>query len=465
MTYLNRLLQNIIFIIIGIFIMPIFYKKLGPEGLGVISYLESIVTVLSIIAGYGVARYGCREISKIKQNNEGEISIYRSLRKFTIWNHLIVNLVYFFIAYFLLDGVATVLVIISIISLNRNLINVDWYYEAKNKFNIVSIKNIVTKIISISVLFFYLDKESFDAYFYLLTGGFPFFSSIFCYILMFFRKVKSTKEENMDSKQYYVDLLPSLLLSNSYLLFFQLDKIILGTRSSIEIGYYALSERIMLILFPVIMSLILVNMPNLSRMYISSKGDYDLRIKSMLSQLYLIVIPLSVMLFWYSKQIILFVGGESFIDSDLLFKIFSITLIAMAIWRFYSSCIFYATSNEWACFKIVMVGGCANLLIKMFMQIDESVTFISITLFLHLIIIFIFIFYSSVKLKIKTPRNISDLVKYFLLILASILVSEFFDFGTIWYQYGFVVNMITTIVVYFGVLLYFKDKNLIGLLK
>lgn len=463
MTYIVRVVQNLIFILIGVFVMPVFYHKLGPEGLGTISYIDSIATVFSILAGFGIARYGTRAISQALVSAKNTMAVVTPLRKFSNLNHLVVTSIYLICVFFVIDiEVPITLILISLISVNRNLFNIDWYYEAIQKFNLVSIKNILVKVIMILALFFLIDSPSFDEYFYFFTSGFPFVSFIVLYFIFKLNSLSddSFKSDKVEYKKYYIDLVPSVLLGNSYLLFFQADKIILGSKSIVEVGNYALSERIVLLILPIIMSLIIISMPKLTKSYHSDSNKYRKDLEMTLEKIYLIVIPISFCLYLYAEPIISFIGGGSFTNAEQILKYFSVCLIVMTLWRYLTSCLYYATSNEWSCFAIIVFFGIMNVIYKVFFAQPTASSYVLITIVAHILVILTLVFYAKLKLSLRFKFGFCFILKYSLISVASICIVRLLWYKNMLGGYDFIMQIVFIALVYFSMLLVLKDKNL-----
>ncbi|MFS1931121.1 oligosaccharide flippase family protein [Vibrio cyclitrophicus] len=465
-----RAIQNIIFIIIGLVFMPIFYKHLGPIKIGEISYIESWATIFSIFASFGFARYGTRELSKSKV--EGRSEIYYNIRRFVITNHFLISVFYFFVAYYLLlPKVDFILLIISVLSVNRNLFNNDWVYEAIDKFNLVSVKNIILKLLLMTVLLiaFLYGVDDFQYYFYILTSGFPFISFLVLYLYFMMEKksiVGGKNEAKYNGRYYYKSLIPSLLLSNSYLLFFQADKIILGGYSLYEVGLYSFSERIVLLIFPIIMSLVIVGVPKITKSFVCDRVEYQKLIEKMLLQIYFLVVPLSITLFYFSDNIVELLGGEGFENSSDTLRFFSITLFAMAVWRFITSCVYYATSNEWSCFVIIMFFGFVSVLVKSSGLINDASGFITLTLIMHMLVILTLTMYSRLKLGIYFKLFFGRLCYYLTLSLLTLLLvdkaTEYFDFSSL---SNLIFGSVGFAIMYLLILILTKDKVMYGFIN
>ena len=103
-NYVWQTSYNLLVIILPIITVPIVSRALGPSGIGLYNYVNSIVSYFTLVAGLGLATYGVREIALVKEY-KGKL-----LKKF--WELAFLNLIFSFLS-------LLVYVIIAIISSKR----------------------------------------------------------------------------------------------------------------------------------------------------------------------------------------------------------------------------------------------------------------------------------------------------------------------------------------------------------
>ena len=67
-NYILNLLRILSSTIIGVFTMPYINKVLGPDSVGKVEYVNSIITYFILFSALGIPVYGIREIAKIRNN-------------------------------------------------------------------------------------------------------------------------------------------------------------------------------------------------------------------------------------------------------------------------------------------------------------------------------------------------------------------------------------------------------------
>lgn len=430
-----RFLQNMFFVLIGVLVMPIFYKKLGPENLGIVSFVESIATIFSIFAGFGIARFATREITQCNEGRAAELFIVSRVRKVSLWTHCFVNILYVITCFFFLlemTSFSLMIFFISLFSLNRNIFNVDWFYEAHDKFSVISIKNIFLKFFFVFGLFFFIDTGFFLEVFYLVTGGFTFFSFFLTYLyFIFFEKqsfflVKQKKAES--TFELLKRLTPSVLLANSYLLYLQLDKIFLGGYDIAEAGYYSLAERIALLAFNFVMTLIVVSLPTVSRLYKSDVKLYEKKVEWLISLVFFMMLPSSVGMWLLAPYLVDYFGGTDFKEAVPVVQVFSVLVFMLAIWRVVVNHVFFVSGYEKICFFVIVFFGLINFLIKMFGSNIDAYKSVVITAGLHVLIIIVLFFIYRFFLDVKVRLLQFNYLKYLIASLAFIPVLKTLEF-------------------------------------
>ena len=145
---------------------PYALRVLGAEGIGKVTYVGSIISYFSLIAMLGISTYAVREGAKIRDNKQKVTEFFNQV--FTI------NIIFTCISYGLLFGITmlsstlskyTLLILIQSFSIISTTLAVDWINTVYEDFISITIRSIVSHIISL-ILLFLLVKNSSDYYIY-----------------------------------------------------------------------------------------------------------------------------------------------------------------------------------------------------------------------------------------------------------------------------------------------------------
>lgn len=95
-NYLFNTLYTILNILYPLITIPYLSRILMAEGMGQISFAQSIVAYFLIFAQLGIPRYGVREIAKVRDSSDGLNSVFSSIFTINAISTIICLVVYFF---------------------------------------------------------------------------------------------------------------------------------------------------------------------------------------------------------------------------------------------------------------------------------------------------------------------------------------------------------------------------------
>lgn len=298
---------------------PYISRVLQPNNVGKVNFGSSFVSYFSLIASLGIATYAIRECSAAR-NDRNRLSDTSS-QIFSI-NICTTIVAYIFLALTLLffDNLASYrkLIYIQSTSILFTTLGADWLNTAMEDFKYITIRSIVFQIISLILMFIFVREEA-D---YLKYAAITVFSTSAANIAnIFYRKkfcnISFTLDMHLKRHLKPIVLLFVMLLAQT--IFSSADVTMLGImKDDFEVGIYSTAHKIENIISQVVSSLAWVVMPRMSVYF--EKNDYE-KINNLLHKtldlLMFIGIPSLVGVCVLSKEIVIIVGGNSYIDSAL----------------------------------------------------------------------------------------------------------------------------------------------------
>ena len=108
----NSILKNTIYkvfleilrIIIPIISVPYIYRIVKPEIMGQIEFSQSISGYFFIFAGFGVYKYGLREVSRVRNDEKKRNKLFTELFFISTISSIFVTVIYLFYVYFKLNS-------------------------------------------------------------------------------------------------------------------------------------------------------------------------------------------------------------------------------------------------------------------------------------------------------------------------------------------------------------------------
>ncbi|PIO83031.1 hypothetical protein BSQ39_05310 [Loigolactobacillus backii] len=262
---------QIFVLIIPLITVPYVSRVLGPRGIGITAYTNSVVTYFVLFAGIGITTYGNREVAYVRDNKRKltntffEIILLRCLTVF-------IALIAFFIFikftpnyrfYYLLQSIQIVSV----------LFDVSWFFMGLENFRITVMRNALIKIITfVLILVFIRNKQ--DLAFYILILA---ISTLIGNISLIPYLKKYIYVPNFHSLNIWRHLKPSLILFIPQIaiqIYVVLNKTVLGKMISVEAsGYFDNSDKIIKMILAIVTATGTVMLPNIANKFI--KGDNE----------------------------------------------------------------------------------------------------------------------------------------------------------------------------------------------
>jgi O-antigen/teichoic acid export membrane protein len=321
---------------------------LGVGNIGILRFVITTVGYFSLFASFGIGYYGIRELAKYKNNQEKCSQIFSSLLIITICSTLIVTLLFLLcinlipvfkenLLLFLLYGITLYFVPITM----------DWYFQAKENFRMITIRSFVVKLLAFSCLFFFVRKRS-DVIPYILIST---LSTVITQVWNFIYAFNNGLRINLHTLELRQHIKPMFifLLSNiSIGVFSMIDTMMLGFLSFYEqVGYYTSSNIILTTLISIFAATHTVLFPRLSFNNSQDKSvDNVLLLQKIFDLNVLLVIPMAIGLCLISSRFMPLFYGSEFIGSIIPMQILSFKLIIVILNYFFGYSILIAFGYE-----------------------------------------------------------------------------------------------------------------------
>ena len=384
-----KAMLNLFNIILPIMVIPLVTRSVGPDLYGYMGYGDSLTAYFLIFASFGIYQYGLREISKVRDDKKKLRQTFTSLCLFTFMTNIIASAVYMiFVAVSYRDKPYMYTCII----MGFNLFYVEWVNEALENYDFIAIKTMIVRIIYSALILLFVRSDK-DYLFYLyLVVGFNFINNIISFVY-----VKKRIKFDFSDLQFAKHIRPMLyvvILSNTGVLYTQLDKIMIKSNSgTTDVGYYYTAQRIMTIINTLMLTVIQVTMPRLSN-YLGneSKKEYLSLLKRVIKIYFLFLFPASIGLLCLSKEAIYMFGGAKFLPAVPVMVVFAIYMLSIGVEGVIANQMIYLHGREKDDAMLVLIGGVINLGLNVLLVVTGTfnmVTAISTTLIANLIVIFL----------------------------------------------------------------------------
>lgn len=365
-NYLYNLSYQILIVITPLITAPYVSRVLQPDGVGIYSYTSTIATAFSLFAALGVNSYGQREIAYKQGNKKEQSVVFWELFLARLFSTFIIGIIYlvFCITYFQYNEY----LLLQSFIVFATMLDISWFFQGIEEFRIIAIRNVIIKIVTV-LLIFLLVKSKADLSKYILINSVSIFGSYLLFFLNLnkyllkvdFKKLKPFRHTK-GIIEFFIPLLATQLYS-------QLDKIMLGAiaSSSVENGYYEQSRKIVSILIMVITSINTVMFPRISNLYAQDKKEEIVCLyKRTYKLILMMVIPISIGVFFSSNNFVTWFFGEEYLPVAFLMKLSVILLFFMAIGNFVGMLYLSPTGKQNQMTAIYLLSAAINIVLNFF---------------------------------------------------------------------------------------------------
>lgn len=361
-TILN-IMKSMMTVAFPLITFPYISRVLGAESVGKITFGNSIVSYISLVATLGVTTYAVRECSKVRQNkdklNEVASQIYSINIISTVVAYVILGVLLFFGKP--LANYRELIIIQSMVVLFTTL-GTDWINSAMEDFKYITYRSFGVQIISLICMFLFVRKPE-DYMIYALIGV---LSNSGGYIMNIFYRKKFCKIKFTFDCNFYKHLPPIMLMFSMILtqtIYVNSDMTLLGLfKGDYEVGLYSVSVKIYTIVNTLIASIAFVVMPKMSELF--ARKDYveiNKLVRYTLNCIVTLGFPCVVGINVVAKEIIELIAGEEYLGATMSLHILTIALTASFLGGILSNVIMIPSGREKVCLKVSLICAVINV--------------------------------------------------------------------------------------------------------
>lgn len=438
---------------------PYVSRILQPEGIGTVSFANSVITYFSMFAQLGIPTYGIRACAKVRDDKE---KLTRTVQEIMIINMITCLVVYiaflgslYFIPQFRQEK-TLYLIMGSLILFNT--IGVEWLYKGLEQYSYITVRSIVFKFIALLAMFLLVhEKED-----YVIYGGITIFAAAGSNFLNFINLRKYIYLRPMGEYNFRQHIKPISVffaMSIATTIYTNMDNVMLGfIKGTTENGYYDAAVKIKNILVSFVSSLGTVLLPRVSY-YIETgeKEEFSRITKKALNFVFLLSVPLCVYFIIFARPSIYLLSGTMFENSILPMRLIMPTLVFIGLTNIIGLQILVPLGKENQVLYSEVAGAVVNIIVNMFLIPRMGAAGAAIGTVLAEIMVFIVQVYALKDVVVKILKKIS----YWKIAIALVLAS----FVSVWVNsmnWGNFLILLFSALLFFGVyvltLIIFREK-------
>ncbi len=324
-------------IVIPIITIPIVSMALGPAGIGIFNYTNSIAQYFVLVASLGVAMYGNREIALAYNRHEDISKLFWEIVVFKAILTLAVFFIYIAVVSFLPNSNYFYFQSLTILAV---LFDISWFFMGIEDFKLTSVSSLFVQIITfVLILLFIKDSNDVGIYILIQTAGI-FVSQVLVWFFIkpyiTFQKI-NLKKSFSHIKGSFEFFIPQVAIT----LYTNLNKTLLGLFiGASAVGFYTNSLTLNTVFITIITTLDIVLLPHMSGLFAKKNVEriVELMDKTIDLQLFFSLPIMFGMLTVYDKLVPWFFG-EKFLFINNVIPFFTplivIIPLGMAVSRQY----------------------------------------------------------------------------------------------------------------------------------
>lgn len=463
-NYIYNLAYQIIAIIIPLITTPYLSRVLGAENIGIYSYTLSIATYFILFGSLGVAMYGQREIAYIQNDKNKRSKVFYEIFLMRFIALCISMLIFYFS--FCLNGQYNTYYKILILEIIANVIDISWYFQGLEEFKKTVIRNMIVKSISVICIFIFVKATNdLNKYFIIyVLSTFLGNLSLWFYLPRFVDKINFRELKiNKHIKPAILLFIPQIATQ----IYTVLDKTMIGTiiNDKAEVGYYEQAQKIIKLLMTIATSLGTVMLPRIAATFAS--GDKK-KVKNYMNKSFafimMLAFPLMFGIISVSHKFVPIFYGEGYDKVAPLLCIISPIIVLIGLSNVTGTQYLLPTKQQNKYTISVVIGAIVNfifnlILIKKYASLGASIA----TVIAELAVT------TTQFILIRNEIKIIDVIrltyKYVISSVVMFVVSAFVGFFITNNVFSIAVQIVSSIFIYFLILLLLKDQLIIEFLN
>lgn len=363
-NYIYNLIYQVLALLTPLITTPYLSRVLRADGVGTVSFAESVVSYFVLVATLGITTFGQREISYVQDDKEKRSQVFWETKTLEAIICAVVIVVY--IPFALLQMYKS-LYIVLVLNLLAVLFDIVWLFQGMEEFGKIVIRNVLIKILNILYVFVFVKTKDDIIKYAFGIGFFLFLSniSLWFYLPKYVSKPTWREIEPFRNFKTVISLFIPTVAIQVYTV---LDKTMIGliTKSAYENGYYEQALKIARIVLTVVTSLGTVMIPRIGFHY--GKGETE-KVKRYMYRGYRFVwflgIPLCFGLIGIVPSFVPWFFGKGYDRVVPILKILSLLILSIGINNVTGMQYLIPTKRQNIFSMTVLIGAGVNFILNM----------------------------------------------------------------------------------------------------
>ena len=288
-NYLYNASYQVFILIVPLITTPYLARVLGPKGVGINAYTNSIIQYFILFGSIGVSLYGNRQIAFVRDNQAKLTKTFYEIFFLRLGMILLACLA--FGVFILWTPEYKVFYLAQAVSLLAAAFDISWFFMGVENFAVTVLRNLVIRILTLISIFIFV-KTTNDLAIYILILS---LSLLLGNLLLFPSLSKYLGKVSFKTLQLGKHFWPAAVLFIPQIatqIYLVLNKTMLGAMTSIQAaGYFDQSDKMIKVVLAVVTATGTVMLPHVAHAF--AKGEHE-KTRECLYQSFAFVTALSV---------------------------------------------------------------------------------------------------------------------------------------------------------------------------
>lgn len=270
-NYLYNASYQVFILLVPLITTPYLARVLGPTGVGINAYTNSIIQYFILFGSIGVNLYGNRQIAFVRDNKD---ELTKTFYEIFLMRIMTIILAYAaFLIFLVFIGNYHVYYLAQSLSIIAAAFDISWFFMGVENFKVTVVRNFIVKILTLVSIFTFVKSYS-DLYLYimilslsLLIGNLTLFPNLKKYIGIL----------NIGQLHIWHHLKPSLVLFVPQIatqIYLVVNKTMLGSMTSVQAaGYFDQSDKMIKMILAIVTATGTVMLPHVANAFM--RGEVE----------------------------------------------------------------------------------------------------------------------------------------------------------------------------------------------
>lgn len=363
-NYIYNVSYQILTLLTPLITTPYVSRVLGADGVGAVSYAESIVSYFSLFAAMGISSYGQRETAYKQEDRQKRSEVFWETKMLSVITTLAMLLVY---GVFVWGQDNSSLYVILAFNLLSVVADITWFFQGMEEFGIIVLRNIIFKCINIAYIFLAVRSHD-DVLAYAFGMAFLTFLSNASLWWKLGKLVDKPVLGRIHPFRHLPEIISLFIPSIAISVYTVLDKTMIGviTRQSSENGYYEQALKISKMVLALVTSMGTVLAPRVAyyfaRKEIKRVQDYMYRAYRFV---WFLGVPLCLGLTGVASNMVPWFYGPGYEKIEYLLPVLSLLILAIGVNNVTGIQYLIPTKRQNLFTITVIVGAAVNLVLNL----------------------------------------------------------------------------------------------------